>query len=115
MSSKQMYLVVVFVLSTVVVYGQSSKDVAPPKPPAPRFEVKKEKKISIAKVFKKKPKSDIEAFRERMEEVSKQKAKEAKLANKPQYTNPLYFGHKKPPKKRPLHKRKLCKTCNIVH
>ncbi len=115
MGSKQVFLAILFFGASVVVYGQSSKDVAPPKPPAPRYQGKKEKKLSVAKVFKKKPKSDIEEFRERMKEVSKQKAKEAKLAKKPQYSNPLYFGHKKPPKKRPLHKRKLCKTCNIVH
>ena len=115
MGSKQMFLAVVFFGATLAVYGQSSKDVGPPKPPAPRYQVKKDKKLSIAKVFKKKPKTDREVFEERMKMVSKQKAKEAKLAEKPRYSNPLYFGHKKPPKKRPLRKRKLCKTCNIVH
>lgn len=115
MCSKQVFLAAVFCLATVALYGQSSKDVAPPNPPAPRYQVKKDKKLTVAKVFKKKPKSDREIFEERMEEVAKKKKKEAKLAKKPQYSDPLYFGHKKPPKKRPLHKRKLCKTCNIVH
>jgi len=115
MRSKQVFLVLVLSFATLAVYGQSSKDVAPPKPPAPRYPVKKEKKFDLVKVFKKKPKTDREVFEDRMNDVAKQKAKEAKMAKKPRYSEPLYFGHKRPPKKRPLHKRKLCKTCNIVH
>ncbi len=34
---------------------------------------------------------------------------------KPQYSDPMYFGHKKKPKKRKRGKRKLCKECGIVH
>ena len=34
---------------------------------------------------------------------------------KPRYANPLYFGHRRPPKKRPLGKQKFCKTCRIKH
>jgi hypothetical protein len=34
---------------------------------------------------------------------------------KPQYSDPLYFGHKRKPKKRKVGKRKLCKECMIVH
>jgi hypothetical protein len=45
----------------------------------------------------------------------RQKAKVAEEMKKPQYSDPLYFGHKRPPKKRPVHKRKLCKVCGIVH
>jgi len=50
-----------------------------------------------------------------MEEVAKEKRKMQKEMEKPQYSNPTYFGHKKPPKKRPLHKRKFCDECGIVH
>jgi hypothetical protein len=35
--------------------------------------------------------------------------------DKPRYSNKMYFGHKKPPKKRPPHKRKLCKECGLKH
>ncbi|MCU0449709.1 MAG: hypothetical protein MUC97_07655 [Bernardetiaceae bacterium] len=45
----------------------------------------------------------------------REKAKMAEEMKKPQYSNPLYFGHKRMPKKRPVHKRKLCKVCGIVH
>ena len=57
----------------------------------------------------------VRDFDLRMKAVAKKYKKEAKLARKPQYSNPLYFGHKKPPKKRPLGKRKLCRECGIVH
>jgi hypothetical protein len=31
------------------------------------------------------------------------------------YMKPPYFGHKKPPKVRPIEKRKYCKICGIRH
>lgn len=34
---------------------------------------------------------------------------------KPQYSDPTYFGHKRPPKKRKKGKRKFCKECGIIH
>jgi hypothetical protein len=34
---------------------------------------------------------------------------------KAQSTNPLYFGHRRPPKKRPPEKMKFCKVCQIRH
>lgn len=57
----------------------------------------------------------VKEAEERREEVAKRKEKEAKMAEKPQYSDPSYFGHKKKPKKRPVGKRKLCKECGIVH
>ncbi len=33
----------------------------------------------------------------------------------PRFTDHLYFGHKKPPKKRPVGKQKFCKECGIRH
>jgi hypothetical protein len=33
----------------------------------------------------------------------------------PTYGDPMYFGHKKKPKKNPKGKRKLCKECKMVH
>jgi len=46
---------------------------------------------------------------------ARQLRKEAKMKSKPQYTDPMYFGHKKPPKKRPRGKQKYCKVCGIWH
>ena len=34
---------------------------------------------------------------------------------KPQYSDPSYFGHKKKPKKRPPGKKKFCKECGMYH
>jgi hypothetical protein len=57
----------------------------------------------------------VREFEERMEANAKRDAKKAKEMQKPQYSDPSYFGHKKKPKKRPVGKRKFCKECGIVH
>lgn len=54
-------------------------------------------------------------FYERMEDVSKARRKNEKLMQKPQYSDPMYFGHKRPPKKRKPSKMKFCKECGIRH
>lgn len=56
-----------------------------------------------------------EQFYGRMEEVAKAHRKAEKELSKPQYSDPSYFGHKRPPKKRPPHKMKYCKVCGIRH
>ena len=56
-----------------------------------------------------------EEYVARMKENSKRRDKEEKMADKPQYSNPLYFGHKKPPKKRKNGKKKFCKECGLTH
>lgn len=45
----------------------------------------------------------------------REREKQAQEMQKPQYADKSYFGHKRPPKKRPVHKRKLCNECGIVH
>jgi hypothetical protein len=57
----------------------------------------------------------VAEFNARMKSNAKAKAKMAKEMEKPQYSDPSYFGHKKKPKKRPKGKRKFCKECGIVH
>lgn len=54
-------------------------------------------------------------FQQRMKKVAKEHRKRDKEMKKPQYSDPTYFGHKKPPKIRPVGKRKMCKECGIVH
>ncbi len=54
-------------------------------------------------------------FEKRMKSVAKKYKKESRLAKKPQYSDPSYFGHKHKPKKRSVKKRKFCKECRIVH
>jgi len=52
---------------------------------------------------------------ERVEANSKRYKKISKEMKKPQFTDPTYFGHKKPPKKRPPGKKKFCKQCQMWH
>jgi hypothetical protein len=54
-------------------------------------------------------------YYERMEEVARARRKNEKVMEKPQYSNPLYFGHKRPPKKRKPSRMKYCKECGIRH
>lgn len=54
-------------------------------------------------------------FYERMGELEKTRRKNEKMMEKPQYSDPLYFGHKRPPKKRKPSKMKYCKQCGIRH
>ncbi|WP_258098955.1 hypothetical protein [Marinoscillum pacificum] len=119
------YVLILFFLMGVVIvgYGQSTRDVNTPKAPAPRYQAfKKEKKGFMFGLFKKKQKpqfktyqEESEDFRERVSAVLEQKAKEERKMNKARYTNPLYFGHKKPPKKRKNGKKKFCKECGLWH
>lgn len=54
-------------------------------------------------------------FYDRVQRAAKMKKKALRKLAKPQYTNPLYFGHKNPPKKRPPHKMRFCDECGIRH
>lgn len=38
-----------------------------------------------------------------------------RMAEKPQYSDPSYLGHKRPPKKRAPGKQRYCKECGLVH
>jgi hypothetical protein len=51
----------------------------------------------------------------RVEHIAKEKQKTLKKMAAPQYSNPLYFGHKRPPKRNAIHKMKYCKECGIRH
>lgn len=54
-------------------------------------------------------------YYERVEAVMKRRKKEARLMLKPQYSDPMYFGHKRPPKKHSPKKMRYCKECGIRH
>lgn len=69
---------------------------------------------------KKKPSGKItynarDKFYDRMEQVARANRKAEKELQKPQYSDPSYFGHKRPPKRRPPGKLKYCKECGIRH
>lgn len=81
----------------------------------------KSKKVSTSKrkqaIFKKrKVKHSPEyEYYARVEKAAKDRKRMLKYLDKPQYYNPLYFGHKRPPKRNPPHKMKFCKECRIRH
>jgi hypothetical protein len=54
-------------------------------------------------------------YYDRMARLDKEKRKIEKEMDKPQYSDPMYFGHKRPPKKRKAGKLKYCKECGIRH
>jgi len=120
MGSNRVGLFIIFLFFGLICFGQNTRSVEAPKPPKPQYQAfKKEKKgfFSFLKKHKRKKtnKTEVEAFRERIQDVYKEKAKEERLANKKRYRKQGYFGHKKPPKKRPAGKQKFCEVCKIKH
>jgi hypothetical protein len=70
------------------------------------------------KTIYKKPKVKHTAqyeFYERVEKAAKEKQRLMKKLSKSAYSDPRYFGHKRIPKKRPPHKMRFCKECQIRH
>ena len=59
--------------------------------------------------------NSMKEYDARMDDKGKTYRKNEKNVSTEQYVNPMYFGHKKPPKKRPANKMKLCKVCGIRH
>ncbi len=95
--------------------AQSAIDNKQAKVEKSRKSSKKNKTESFAQVFNRNMDQKKVEFQQRMKENAKENRREARLMKKPQYSDPLYFGHKKKPKKRKNGKRKLCKECGIVH
>lgn len=54
-------------------------------------------------------------FAERMEANGKTSRRNERMLKTPQYSDPMYFGHKNPPKKHKPNKMKYCKECGIRH
>lgn len=114
------WMVCCFLFVTTVGFAQSTRDTGTA-PPRPIYQASKQKsKRGFLGIFKKKDNTkkvveEQDKFEERMKAVAKQKAKEARLANKKQYSNKFYFGHKREPKKRKPGKKKWCKICEFAH
>lgn len=108
------------ILSLFISFGsiaQNTRSTANPTAPRATYQnaKKKKKKGMFAFLKKDKPKNEVAEFRARIHKVYKQKAKVEKQLEKPRYSDPSYFGHKRPPKKRPVGKQKFCKVCKIKH
>jgi hypothetical protein len=105
--------------------GKSKKDnkTAPNSRAASSVDIGSENSIFMdTKKSAVKRKSDVKTMedlkaeaRERMIANAKKHEKMAKEMEKPQYSDPSYFGHKNPPKKRKPGKKKFCKECRLRH
>ena len=125
MAKRCSIFVIVFLLVTIVSYGQSrkkkrTKSAKPPVEQPSALNPGESEKVYAPKKASGKPSKGAtynaeRDFYERMEELEKTKRKNEKLAMKPQYSDPMYFGHKKPPKKRKPGKMRYCKECGIRH
>lgn len=54
-------------------------------------------------------------YYERIDGLAKTRKANERNGDNPRYTDPQYFGHKRPPKKRAPEKMKFCKVCRIRH
>lgn len=87
----------------------------PEKAMAPAKKKTKKNKSSFRALFNRDLDTKKKEFSKRMEANAKEERKKQREMEKPQYSDPSYFGHKKKPKKRPPGKRKFCKECSIIH
>lgn len=81
----------------------------------PKEDYEPEKKGKTKSKSRKTTHNAMAQHEERMKEVVKSHRKAEKEMEKPQYSDPTYFGHKRKPKKRPPGKMKYCKECEIRH
>ena len=82
---------------------------------APTKSKKSKKKKSDYDKFNITMEQKVEEFKDRMEANAKANRKKARQMDKPQYSDPSYFGHKRKPKIRKVKNRKYCKECGITH
>jgi hypothetical protein len=121
---KALLFVCVFACAATGTWAQSSKkkgkkpgtsqptSVSPNFPAADQYQpdTKKRKKSSGKITYDAQKK-----YEKQLKEVAKAERRAERELAKPQNSDPSYFGHKRPPKKRPPHKMKLCKECGIRH
>jgi hypothetical protein len=76
--------------------------------------VETQKKVNH-RISRRKGSDPVQDYYDRMEDVAKAYRRAEKLSRKPRYSNPLYFGHKRPPRKHSPEKMRYCKECGIRH
>jgi len=122
MIRKAFLISVVFSIVTIsAAEAQSTRETGNTAPP-PVYQAKKQNKKGFFEwLFGKKkdkrklPAETQEDFQKRMKKMVRQKEREIRKTDDPQYSNKFYFGHKKKPKKRPPGKKKFCKICQFKH
>lgn len=96
-------------------FAQSSRDTKVQEESARSSRIFSTKKKASKKAYNQQYDQSIKDYEKLMKANKKKYRKMAKGMEKPQYSDPTYFGHKKKPKKRPKGKRKFCDECGIVH
>lgn len=118
--------IILFICIVAMSYGQSRKSKKKSKKPAPATAASQPtaldplpQKVYAPKASRKTSKGPTyeseEKYYERMAQLAKTKRKNETLQDKPQYSDPMYFGHKRPPKKHKPGKMKFCRECGIRH
>jgi hypothetical protein len=81
----------------------------------PAYPVKQKKRKTVQNDYNTQFDQKVQEYYVRMEENAKRYRKLDKDMRRPQFADPTYFGHNRPPKKRPPGKKKFCKVCGMVH
>jgi hypothetical protein len=116
--------VLILILLTASAYGQSNKkrrkkerqssETTQPTsldPSMPQQDyAPKRKKVAKGPTYE-----SEQQYYERREEQEKNRRKNEKLMDEPRYSDPSYFGHKRPPKRHKPGKMKYCKECGLRH
>ncbi len=108
-------IILLSVLSIEHTQAQTSRDSETFTVKSEKTASKKKKKKLFTEKYNKKMNDAVKEFDQLMKSNVKKRARRERKMKKPQYSNPAYFGHKRPPKKRPASKRKMCKECGIIH
>jgi len=118
---KSRHIVFLFTLAVLAIFSrdtfaQSSRESESEKQKntSSTFQFSSSKKAS-KKAYGKKKGDALDQYEQQKKDVQKQHTKMEKGMRKPQYSDPSYFGHKRPPKKRKTGKKKFCKECGMTH
>jgi hypothetical protein len=116
---KGIYLFLTVMLISLSVMAQDSRNPESARK-APEITYSAEQLAAMRLAVKEHPytkyyESLVVEYQKRMKANVKKREVIARKMEKPQYSDPMYFGHKRKPKKRPVGKRKFCKECRIVH
>lgn len=125
MQLPRLFFVSMLVLTTTLACGQSKEEFSGPFPNAPKPEAGKTvAKKSIfsrhrVKAFTLKKQNVRHTaqyeYYKRVEVAAKEHQRTLRKLAKPQYSNFLYYGHKRKPRKRPPEKMRFCDECGIRH
>lgn len=119
-----LFFVSVMAMTVSIAYGQSKEEFTGPFPKAPETIQQPVHKRGIfsprrPRVFKPKKQNVRHTaqyeFYERVEQAAKDRQRLLRKLSKPQYSNFLYYGHRRKPKIHSPEKMRYCNECGIRH